>query len=52
MLVLPIPLAVALVLAFLATRLALLREGPRLFPVLLAAAALQGLVISLVQHYG
>jgi AraC-like DNA-binding protein len=52
MLVLPIPLAVALVLAFLATRLALLREGPCLFPVLLATAALQGLVISLVQHYG
>ncbi len=52
MLLLPIPLAVALVLAFLAARAALLREGPRLFPVLLGVAALQGVVISLVQHYG
>lgn len=52
MLVLPIPLAVALVLAFLACRFVLLRDGPSLFPLLLGAAALQGTLISLVQHYG
>lgn len=52
MLVLPIPLAVALVLAFLACRFVLLRDGPSLFPVLLGAAAMQGTLISLVQHYG
>lgn len=52
MLVLPIPLAVALMLAFLACRFVLLRDGPSLFPVLLGAAAMQGTLISLVQHYG
>ena len=52
MLVLPIPLAVALVLAFLASRFLLLKDGPSLFPALLGAAALQGTLISLVQHYG
>ncbi len=52
MLVLPIPLAVALVLTFLACRFVLLRDGPSLFPLLLGAAALQGTLISLVQHYG
>ncbi|SOC04427.1 helix-turn-helix domain-containing protein [Stappia indica] len=52
MLVLPIPLAVALVLAFLACRFVLLRDGPSLFPMLLGAAAMQGTLISLVQHYG
>jgi AraC-like DNA-binding protein len=52
MLVLPIPLAVSLALAFLALRFVLQREGPSLFPVLLAAAAAQGTLISLVQHYG
>lgn len=52
MLALPIPLAVALVLAFLACRFVLRRDGPSLFPVLLAAAAMQGTLISVVQHYG
>ncbi|WP_417769959.1 helix-turn-helix domain-containing protein [Stappia sp.] len=52
MLVLPIPLAVALVLAFLACRFVLLRDGPSLFPLLLGVTALQGTLISLVQHYG
>lgn len=52
MLVLPIPLAVALVLAFLAFRFVVLRDGPSLFPLLLGAAAMQGTPISLVQHYG
>jgi len=52
MLTLPITLAVALILGFLALRHAMLRDRSILFLVLLAACAVQALVISLTQHYG
>lgn len=52
MLTLPITLAVALILGFLALRHAVLRDRPVLFLVLLAVCAVQALVISLTQHYG
>lgn len=52
MLALPIPLIVALVLAFLVLRAWLSEELPGLFRVLVMACALQGLLVSLVQHYG
>jgi AraC-like DNA-binding protein len=52
MLTLPIPLIVALVLGFLLVRSWLQRDRPWLFLALLACTALQGVVISLAQHYG
>lgn len=52
MLSLPITLVVALVMAFLAARLVVLREGPPLFVALLLAASAQGTIVALVQHYG
>ncbi|SLN12184.1 Helix-turn-helix domain protein [Pseudooceanicola marinus] len=52
MLTLPIPLIVALILGFLALRHALAGDRSILFLVLLAACAMQALVISLTQHYG
>lgn len=52
MLTLPITLAVALILGFLALRHAVLRDRSVLFLVLLAACAVQALLISLTQHYG
>ena len=52
MLALPIPLIVALVLSFLCVRLLLSDERPPLFAALLFISALQGLLISLVHHYG
>jgi AraC-like DNA-binding protein len=52
MLTLPIPLIVALVLGFLFVRSWLQRDRPWLFLALLACSALQGVVISLGQHYG
>lgn len=52
MLTLPIPLIVSLVLGFLFARSWLKRDRPWLFSALLACCALQGVVISLGQHYG
>jgi AraC-like DNA-binding protein len=52
MLTLPIPMIVALVLGFLFIRLLLKRDRPWLFSALLGCCALQGVVISLSQHYG
>lgn len=52
MLTLPITLAVALILGFLALRHAVLRDRSPVFLVLLAACAVQSLVTSLTQHYG
>src|SRR5689334_16013351 len=52
MLALPIPTIVALVLGFLLVRSWLKRDRSQLFLGLLASCALQGVVISLVQHYG
>ena len=52
MLTLPIPMIVALVLGFLLVRSWLKRDRSWLFLSLLASCALQGVVISLVQHYG
>lgn len=52
MIALPIPLVVSLVLGFLLVRAWLRRETPRLFLMLLAACALQGVVVSLCQYYG
>ena len=49
---LPIPLISALVLGFLFVALVLKRDRHRLLAVLVGACALQGLVISLGQHYG
>ncbi|WP_417694080.1 helix-turn-helix domain-containing protein [Roseibium sp.] len=49
--VLPIPMFAALVLGYVWLRAALLRETPRLMLVLIAACALQSLLISLNQHY-
>ncbi len=52
MLTLPIPLVVALILGFLAVRHAVLGDRSLLFLMLMAACAVQALVISLSQHYG
>ncbi|AUH32533.1 helix-turn-helix domain-containing protein [Paracoccus tegillarcae] len=52
MLTLPIPLFVALVLAFLALRHAIAQDRSPIFLILLAACATQALLISLTQHYG
>lgn len=52
MLTLPIPLVVALILGFLAVRHAVLGDRSVLFLMLMAACAVQALVISLTQHYG
>ncbi|MCX8995592.1 helix-turn-helix domain-containing protein [Rhizobiaceae bacterium BDR2-2] len=52
MIALPIPLIVSLVLGFLFVRAWVRRDRPRLFLALLAACALQGVVVSLCQHYG
>ncbi|MEP0961976.1 MAG: helix-turn-helix domain-containing protein [Roseobacter sp.] len=52
MLTLPIPLVVALILGFLAIRHAVRGDRSLLFVMLMAACAVQALVISLTQHYG
>jgi hypothetical protein len=52
MLTLPIPMIVALALGFLFVRSWVKRDRPWLFSALLASCALQGVVISLSQHYG
>lgn len=52
MLVLPIPLVAALALAALSLRTALAPDRSRLLSALLGLAAAQGVVVSLVQHYG
>lgn len=52
MLTLPIPLVVALILGFLALRHAVAGDRSILFVLLLAACAMQALIISLTQHYG
>lgn len=52
MLVLPIPLITSLALAFLLLHLVLRGDRPWLFAVLVAACALQGVVVSLAQYYG
>ncbi|MEP2470058.1 MAG: helix-turn-helix domain-containing protein, partial [Paracoccaceae bacterium] len=49
---LPIPLVVALILGFLAIRHAVQDDRSFLFLILMAACAVQALVISLTQHYG
>ena len=51
MVVLPVTLFAALVLAFLLIQAALRRDTPGLMLALLAACAVQGVVISLHQHY-
>jgi AraC-like DNA-binding protein len=50
--VLPIPMFVALVLAFLLLRALLSREAHVMLLLLIAACALQSTIIALVQHYG
>ncbi|MBX2804422.1 MAG: helix-turn-helix domain-containing protein [Hyphomicrobiales bacterium] len=52
MLVLPISLVTALALAFVLLHVVLRGDRPRLFSVLIGACALQGLLVSLTQHYG
>lgn len=52
MLVLPIPMIVALVLGALLIRIAISGERPPFLMALLAACALQSLIVSLRQHYG
>lgn len=52
MLTLPIPVFVALILGFIALRHLVLRDRSWLFLALLAACALQSVIISLTQHYG
>ena len=52
MLALPIPLITSLVLAFLLLHMLLQGGRPKMLAVLVAACALQGIVVSLVQHYG
>ncbi|WP_174139826.1 helix-turn-helix domain-containing protein [Parasulfitobacter algicola] len=52
MIALPIPLIMSLLLAFLFLRALMARRKSWLFLSLLAASAWQGLVISMVQHYG
>ena len=51
MLVLPMPMITALALGFLFVHAVLKGDRPRLFVVLLAACALQGVVVSLAQYY-
>lgn len=50
--VLPIPLVVALILGFLFVRTLFVRDRSWLFLALIVSCAIQGLVISLNQHYG
>lgn len=50
--VLPIPLVVALILGFLFVRTLIVRDRSWLFLALIVSCAIQGLVISLNQHYG
>lgn len=52
MIALPIPLVVSLVLGFLLARALFLHHRPRPFLTLLAACAVQGIIVSLSQHYG
>jgi AraC-like DNA-binding protein len=52
MLVLPIPLVTSLALAFLLLYAVLRGDRPWLFSALLAACAVQGVVVSLTQYYG
>ncbi|WP_367717254.1 AraC family transcriptional regulator [Nitratireductor sp. GISD-1A_MAKvit] len=52
MLALPIPMIVALVLVALLARIAVSGERPPFLMALLAACALQSLIVSLRQHYG
>ncbi len=52
MITLPIPLVVSLVLGFLLVRALFMRRLPWLFLGLLAACCVQGLIVSLCQHYG
>jgi AraC-like DNA-binding protein len=52
MLTLPIPMVIALVLGFLFVWLQLRQDRAGLFSALLACCALQGVVVSLYQHYG
>ncbi|MGI9500683.1 MAG: helix-turn-helix domain-containing protein [Geminicoccaceae bacterium] len=52
MLVLPIPLVTSLALAFLLLHMVLRGDRPWLFAALVAACAVQGVVVSLVQYYG
>ncbi|GGK17562.1 helix-turn-helix domain-containing protein [Salinarimonas ramus] len=52
MLLLPVPLVAALVLAFLLARALIRREGTPLLLALVAAGASQATVVALVQHYG
>ena len=52
MLTLPLPLIVALILGFLATRRLLEGDRSGLFLGLLLVCALQALIVSLTQHYG
>lgn len=52
MLVLPIPMVAALAILLLLARCLLRRDRSRLFLALLALAAAQGIIVSLVQHYG
>jgi AraC-like DNA-binding protein len=49
---LPVPLFVSLVLAAFVLRGLWLRDRPMLFVALMAACAVQGAIIALVQHYG
>ena len=49
---LPIPLFVSLVLAAIVLRSLWLRDRPVLFVALIAACAVQGAIIAMVQHYG
>ncbi|PZU20205.1 MAG: AraC family transcriptional regulator [Shinella sp.] len=52
MIALPIPLVVSLVLGFLLVRALFARQRPRPFLALLAACTVQGVIVSLSQHYG
>ena len=52
MIALPIPLVVSLVLGFLLARALFLHQRPRPFLALLAACAVQGVIVSLSQYYG
>jgi AraC-like DNA-binding protein len=52
MLVLPIPMVVSLAILLLLVRCLIRRDRSWLFLALLALAAAQGIVVSLVQHYG
>lgn len=52
MLLLPVPIVVALVLAFLLLRAVLRGEGHPMLRALIAACAAQSVLVALVQHYG